>query len=262
MQQQQKQPSPDIATLPNTLEEIDQVEVGVTEISKTRVYLIDLSPESGGGSGASTLQRVIEKENRQYTVIYCFAGIQPPKISLALLGPYSEWLQAGKLHIIDPPGKRQAGDNRGGSTTHTLAFTAGQLVHQFQPETTKVFVASEDYDLFNVVLCLRNAGFEVESSWPDPESVQCSDDILYTVVTQIQRIQTEPPRTLDGFRNFLRTQCKLPTYISLESVMRAMQEKGMISFHKGVTHYDPPVMLEQIEESHGGRRRRSGRSRK
>jgi len=223
------------------------------EVLKTRIYLIDVSPDSGGGSGASTLQRVIEKEDRTNTIIYCFAGTQPPKISLALLNQYSLWLQDKRLHIIEPPGKHgnhpSLQPDSGGSTTHTLAFTAGKLVHEFQPETTKIFVASEDFDLFNVVLCLRNAGFEVESSWPDPESVKCDDDILYTVISQIQRLKTEPPRTLDNFRAFLRNQCNLPPYISLESVMRSMQEKGIISFHKGITHYDPPVMLEQLQET-------------
>lgn len=226
---------------------------------KLRIYLIDVSPHSGGGSGASTLQRVIEKETPETTMIYCFAGMEPPKISLSLLQLYSTWLNLGRLNIIQPPGKAvgtskaaaavsSAAGYDGGSTTHTLAFTVGQLVHLYKPEETKIFIASEDFNLFNVVLCLRQGGFEVESSWPDPESVQCNDDILFTVVSQIQSLQTlQPeislPRTIDGFRQFLRTQCQLPPYISLESVMRAMQEKGMISFHKGMAHYDPPVML-------------------
>jgi hypothetical protein len=221
----------------------------VREQRQNRVYLIDVS-DSGGGSGASTLQQVIEKEHYSNTSIYCFAGMQPPKISLALLAKYSEWLQHGKLHIVEPPGKQRktgvgSSEGDGGSATHTLAFTAGQLTQWFKPELTKIFIASEDFALFNVVLCLRNVGFEVESSWPDPESILCNDDILFSVVSQIQRLATDPPRTLDGFRTFLRSQCKLPSYISLESVMRAMQEKGMISFHRGIAHYDPPVILNQ-----------------
>lgn len=228
---------------------------GAQDQPKMRIYMIDVSPHSGGGSGASTLQRVIEKETPETTMIYCFSGMEPPKISLSLLPLYSSWLNLGRLNIIEPPGKVRTnvsavigGGYDGGSTTHTLAFMAGQLVHSFKPDQTKIFIASEDFNLFNAVLCLRQAGFEVESSWPDPESVQCNDDILYTTVTQIQNIQQRQPdlslpRTIDGFRQFLRTQCQLPPYISVESIMRAMQEKGMISFHKGQTHYEPPVML-------------------
>lgn len=61
-------------------------------------------------------------------------------------------------------------------------------VFRYQPETTKIFVAADDFSLYNLVLCLRNDGFEVESSWPEPDSVQCDDEMLCTIMTVIQKM--------------------------------------------------------------------------
>ena len=55
-------------------------------------------------------------------------------------------------------------------------------------ENTQIFVASENLSLHSVVVWLRQEGFQVESSWPDPESVQCTDEIMYTVLKIMQEM--------------------------------------------------------------------------
>ena len=220
--------------------------------SRERLYLIDVS------TCGNTLQKVIEKENMKNTIIYCFSGAHAPKISLAVLDQYSAWLQEKRLFIIGPPPTTSSAPSTeiGDTTTPSLAFWAGKLVSTFAPENTKIFISSEDFSLYSVVLWLRDGGFEVESSWPEPESVQCNDDILYTVITQIQRLHMEPPKDTESFIQFLRKNCRLPNYISSKSVLKTMQSKGMITFHKGVINYHAPVLLDTIEDAPPSSRRR------
>lgn len=192
-------------------------------------------------------------------MIYCFCNTEPPRISLGLLQQYSEWIQKKRLHIVEPPFKVGHSNY---SVSQTLAFWAGKLITDYPAEETRIFIASEDTSLYNIVLWLRKEGYQVESSWPDLESVQCNDEILCMVLKVIQAVGASPPLTLDKFMEFLRQECKLPPYISLESVVKQMQERGFISLHRGQLQFDMPVFLDTLETNEPPKPPKSRRSRR
>lgn len=220
------------------------------------------------------LQAIIDKEDMQACIIYAFCGTHAPKISLASLEKYSAWLHSKHLHIVQVPHYSSAGGNDkydkcsggGGISTkgpdphhcvggdessaaasavsHLISFWIGKLLVQYSPTTTKMFLASQDTTLYPIILSLRQDGYEVESSWPDLESVECTDDILYSVLKVIQSVGS-PPDSIDHFAKFLRQECHLPEYISLKSMIKQMIRKGFISVHKGAVDYHLPVFVEK-----------------
>lgn len=219
-----------------------------------QLYLIDMS------KGSDNLERIIAKENVATTTVYCFCNAQTPKVPLIMLQKYSEWLQKKKLFIISPalpPQQMEHQSNESATAaaaanglSYTLSYWIGKLTTTYLPKTTRIFIASEDVSLYNVVLALRQDGYEVGSNWPDRDSVQCTDDILCTVLKIIQQTDNVPlPGTLDAFTKYLRSNCHLPPYISLESVIRQLQQKGFISLHRGTLQYDFPVFLDAASTS-------------
>lgn len=229
------------------------VATATNEALKKVVYLIDMD------SMPHALQSVIEKENVDHTIIYCFCNRNAPKVSLASLERYSTWIQKRHLHIIDPPPVKGANGTASGSCNEAfvgegqvmegynvsiaIAFWVGKLLSEHKE--SKWFISSNDTSLYQVVMRMREAGCQVESSWPELESVQCDDEILYRVLRVIQHVKTPPPSTLDGFMEFLRSECKLPIFISIESVVRQLQERGFVLVHRGQLHFELPVFLEQ-----------------
>lgn len=213
---------------------------------KQKLYLVDMTTVPGN------LQRIIEREDIAHTEIYCFCSQQAPKISLSLLKKYSEWLQGNKLHIVQPPTIPQLAapeDNEGSVIAQTLAYWIGKLTTIHPAATTRVFVASDDTALYNLVLWLRHDGYEVESSWPDAQSVECTDEILCTVLKIVQQTDSPLPNELGKFMQFLRNECKLPPYVSLESVVREMQQRGFITLHRGSLNYDLPIFLDALSDA-------------
>ncbi len=221
---------------------------------KLRLYLVDMV------TLPQNLQAIIDKEDMQACIIYAFCSAHAPKISLVSLEKYSAWLQAKRLHIIQMP---RAGSGAGGAgsgaegggtvsahagtgVSHLISFWMGKLLGKQSTTNTKIFLASQDTTLYPIVLALRQEGFEVESSWPDLESVECTDDILYSVLKVIQGVGS-PPESVDQFAKFLRQECHLPEYISLKSMIKQMMHKKFISVHKGTVQYHLPVFVESIE---------------
>ena len=98
--------------------------------------------------------------------------------------------------------------------------------------------------MFNVVAWLRGEGYQVQSSWPDLDSVQCTDEILYTVMKMIEETGQRPPCSLEHFIQFLQTQCKIPAYISMESVITKMQQMGFLSLHRGQLKFEMPIFID------------------
>jgi hypothetical protein len=236
------------------LEDVEDASAAGTpcEPLKKVVYLIDMD------SMPNALQSIIEKENVDQTIIYCFCNRNSPKVSLASLERYSTWIQKRHLHIIDPPptkgsssipsgsgggGPAAASQGEGYNVSIAIAFWVGKLLAEHKG--AKWFISSNDTSLYQVVLRMREAGCQVESSWPELESVQCDDEILYRVLRAIQHVKTPPPSTLDGFMEFLRRDCKLPIFISIESVVRQLQDRGFVLVHRGQLHFELPVFLEQ-----------------
>lgn len=215
-------------------------------ITKHKLYLVDTE------TIPHNLQRIIANENSAMTTIYCFCADVAPKVPLDSLQQYSDWLQHERLHIIQLP-KGQPPQCEA-STILTLAYFAGKLAAAYDPQKTQVFVASDNTDLYTVVLWLRQSGFEVESSWPDLESVQCTDDILCAVLRVMQ--ETTPPTDLTEFMHYIRNECKLPPYVSLESVIREMQHKDFIKVHRGELQFELPIFLDALERHSRTRRRR------
>jgi hypothetical protein len=223
---------------------------------KLRLYLVDMV------TLPQNLQAIIDKEDIQACIIYAFCGSHAPKISLASLEKYSAWLHSKHLHIVQVPPHtgsvttsgilntekgghpiKDGDDSPAAAVSHLIAFWMGKLMSQYSPTTTKVFVASQDTTLYPIILSLRQDGYEVESSWPDLESVECTDDILYSVLKVIQSVGS-PPDSIDHFAKFLRQECHLPEYISLKSMIKQMMRKGFISVHKGAVDYHLPVFVE------------------
>lgn len=209
---------------------------------KIRLYLIDMT------SPNHNLQYVIDNESLDSCMVYCFCDDKPPKIPLGFLGRYSEWIHKKKLCIVEPH-KNKKGNAFNVNISQTLAFWAGKLTYEYKKEDTKIFISSDDTQLFNIILTLRQQGYTVESSWPDMDSVQCNDEILCGVMKVIQQQPTPPPTTLDAFMEFLKTECRIPYYISLESVVRQMQSRGFITVRRdqGELAYEMPIFLEESE---------------
>lgn len=212
------------------------------------IYLVDMV------TLPHNLQSIIEKQDPSNTVVYAFCGQESPRVALGLVPKYSEWVQKQRLHIIEPATPLDTSQ-----VSQSLAFWAGKLMQVHGSESSQFFIASEDSDIHPIAVLLRKEGYTVESSWPDPESVMCDDDTLCTVLRLVQSSR-DPPRTLKQFLAFLKD--KLPPYMSIESVIRKMQQEDIITLHKGAVQFSFPVFLDNslsVSESRPSARNRTKR---
>jgi len=202
---------------------------------REKIYLIDMD------NVPNTLQTVIETEDINHTMVYCFCGSNSPKISLGLLNEYSRWVLLKRLKIIEIQTKCER------PTDFTIGFWAGKLAATHSKDDVCFFVASDNYDLQTVAESLQQHGFETQTSWPPIESIQCTNDIMYVVLSFLDKTAMQSrPTTLLELQNALQTDFGIPAYISAESVIRMLIDHSFVSVHKGRIRYTLPTFVEQV----------------